>query len=49
MTNHQDLCRLSHVALYVSDYERSIRFYQEALGMALVRQWGAQGNRTAFI
>lgn len=39
---------LSHVALYTSDFDRSIDFYTNGLGMKLVRQWGTPERRTAL-
>ena len=38
-----------HVALYASDFDRSLRFYTEGLGCNYVRGWGEGVNRAAML
>ena len=46
MTQHNN--GLHHVAMNVSDIDRSIDFYQRALGFKLIREW-TLGIRTAML
>ena len=38
-----------HIALYASDFDRSLRFYTEGLGCNYVRGWGEGVNRAAML
>lgn len=38
-----------HLALYASDFERTMRFYQDGLGCRFVRSWGEGQGRVAMV
>ena len=38
-----------HVALAVSDFDVSLKFYRDGLGFPIYRAWGAPGNRAAML
>lgn len=38
-------CGVTHIALNASDFERSLRFYTEALGFTVYRRWGKPEER----
>ena len=38
-----------HVALKASDFDRSIKFYTEGLGMTVLKEWGEGDSRAAMI
>ena len=40
---------LHHIAIASADFDRSIRFYTEGLGMNLLRSWGEDDGRAAYI
>jgi glyoxylase I family protein len=43
-------CAFHHVALKVSDFEKSLKFYTEGLGFEVFRTWkNAQGSNIALI
>ena len=42
-------CGIHHIALNVSDFEKSLRFYTEGLGFQVYRQWGDPQRRIAMI
>lgn len=42
-------CRFLHIALYVSDFDRSLSFYGDGLGCELKATWGEPGRRTALM
>lgn len=38
-----------HVALRAADYDKTVEFYTEALGMKLVRSWGEGDSRVCML
>ena len=38
-----------HVALKVTDFEKSIRFYTEGLGLKLLKVWGGEDSKSAMM
>ena len=38
-----------HVALAVSDFDASLKFYRDGLGFPIYRAWGTPGNRAAML
>jgi glyoxylase I family protein len=38
-----------HVAMNVKDFDESVKFYREALGYGVAKQWGETGKRAAMI
>ncbi|HBQ64396.1 MAG TPA: VOC family protein, partial [Clostridiales bacterium] len=40
---------IHHIAMKVSDYDRSVCFYRDGLGFSLVNQWGEPGNRACML
>lgn len=38
-----------HVALAVSDFDASVKFYRDGLGLPIFRAWGAPGNRAVML
>ena len=41
--------RIHHIALKVSDFEKSVRFYSEGLGFKVYRQWGNEVRTIALV
>lgn len=42
-------CGFHHVAIRTGDWERSLKFWQEALGFAIGVQWGEAPRRAAML
>ena len=40
---------LHHVAMNVRDFDASKKFYQEAIGASVAKEWGETGKRAALI
>ena len=38
-----------HIALRAADYDKTVKFYTEALGMKLVRDWGEGDSRACMV
>lgn len=42
-------CGVHHIALNVSDFEKSLKFYTEGLGFTLYRKWGGPEKQIAMV
>ena len=43
------VCGFHHMAMKVRDFDKTIRFYTDVLGMKIGKSWGTDGSRAVMI